>query len=168
MKLRAATPLDREAIAAVQAESWRTTYREMLPDAYLDDKVEAELIRHWANVEILPKDVVLVAEDDQIVGFIAIWCDPDPFIDNLHILPNRQSKGTGRKLMYAAAEELQRLGYTTAYLWVLENNLRAIRFYESLGGVRTKLENKNIFGHIVPNLKIEWQDVSTIGSKAIL
>lgn len=166
MKIRAASQLDRPAIAAVQTASWRATYRGMLPDEYLDHEVAGDLSCHWATVGFLPDDVVLVADDGQVVGFIAIWCRPDPYIDNLHVMPDRQSEGVGRKLMVAGAEELRRRGHGTAYLWVMENNLRAIRFYEGLGGVRTKLEDKDVFGHMVPNFRIEWRDLSVIAERA--
>lgn len=162
MRIRAATPSDRPAIAAVHTASWRTAYRGSLPDAYLDDEVEGELIRHWAKVEFSADDVMLVAEDEGIVGFVAVWCQPEPYLENLHVLPDRRSKGVGRGLMAAAARELQRLGHSTVYLWVFETNQRAIDFYEGLGGVRTKLEDKDVFGHRVPNFKIEWRDLSVI------
>ena len=154
------------AIAAVQAASWRTTYRGMLSDDYLDNKVDDELGETWSSIELSPQDVVLVAEDEPVVGFIAIWCRPDPFIDNLHVLPEKKSQGIGKKLMRAAAQELQRLGHSTVYLWVFESNKAAIGFYERLGGVRGQTENHDVFGHSVSNLKIEWPDISVIVGKA--
>ncbi|MDP6066875.1 MAG: hypothetical protein QGG75_06420 [Alphaproteobacteria bacterium] len=62
----------------------------MLSDDYLDNKVDDELGETWSSIELSPQDVVLVAEDEPVVGFIAIWCRPDPFIDNLHVLPEKK------------------------------------------------------------------------------
>ncbi len=166
MRIRVAIPTDRPAIAAVHTASWRTAYRGSLPDAYLDGALEEEMRRNWAGLEIAAGDVVLVAEDEGIAGFIAVWCRPEPYLDNLHVLPERRSQGIGRELMIAAAAKLQRLGHSTIYLWVFEANRRAIGFYESLGGVRTAQEDKDIFGHKVPNLKIEWRDLTVIGRRA--
>lgn len=157
--------MDRTSIAAVHAASWRTAYRGTLSDDYLDNRAGDELAETWSNIELSPQDVVLVAEDEQLLGFIAIWCRPDPYIDNLHVLPEQKSRGIGKKLMRAGAQELQRLGHSSAYLWVFESNQAAIGFYEHLGGVRGVSENHDVFGQSVPNLKIEWPDVSVISGQ---
>lgn len=162
VQIRAATLADRSAISAIHVASWRNTYRGMLPDAFLDGPVSDELYKVWSNEPLSPDDVVLVAEDDEIFGFIAIWCRPDPMIDNLHVLPGRRSKGAGRRLMQAAADALRKRGHNTAYLWVITENERAIRFYEELGGRRTATEEKDLFGYPVPTYKIEWRDLGVI------
>lgn len=164
MRIRSATAQDRSAIAAVHAASWKTAYKGMLPDDYLRDQVTVDLEARWNGVEIRNDDVVLVSEEDGVVGFIAVWCRPDPFIDNLHVLPAQRSKGTGRNLMRAAAVQLLQQGESTAYLWVYANNHIAIRFYERLGGERMETAVKADFGHDVLNVKIVWSDLSMLAT----
>jgi len=120
------------------------------------------LKRHWGEIEIQNEDLVLVAEEDSLVGFVAVWCRPIPFIDNLHVRPSQRSKKVGSALMKAVAQELINEGHKTAYLWVFESNEKAIRFYERLGGVRKEQSTKNVFGYDVLNRKIEWDDLSKI------
>ena len=67
--------------------------------------------------------------------------------------------------MIAVAELLLEQGYATAYLWVLEENRRAIQFYERLGGVRVEKAIKSIFGYDAPSYKISWSDLSAIRSR---
>jgi ribosomal protein S18 acetylase RimI-like enzyme len=105
----------------------------------------------------------LVAEDNGIIGFIAVWCRPNPFIDNLHVKPSRRSNKVGSTLLKSAARRLMQLGHRTAYLWVVASNERALRFYTRLGGVCSDRAMKNLFGHEVPNIKVEWSDISVIG-----
>lgn len=163
MTLRRATDHDLAAIAALQAASWQDSYRGMLSESYLKSRVLADLQRHWLAVTLRHEDVVLIAEDaGGPVGFIAVWCDPDPYIDNLHVLPSQRSKGTGRLLMQAAARQLQNLGHSTAYLWVLEGNQGALRFYEGLGGRQTDRAGIDIFGQTLPSIKVAWTDLSLI------
>jgi ribosomal protein S18 acetylase RimI-like enzyme len=154
MNIRRAQRSDVPAIAAVQAESWRDTYSGVLPEEYLASQITGDLERHWSEMEIQPVDVVLVAEDNTIIGFIAVWCRPDPFIDNLHVKPSKRSNRVGSALMKWAAQQLIQQGHKTAYLWLLESNERAIRFYERLGGIRTDQALKNLFGHEVPSVKV--------------
>ncbi len=165
MQIRPATGQDIAAIAALQTASWRDSYRGMLSDAYLENEMSGDLLRHWQGVELRPEDVVLVAEEaGAVVGFIAVWCDPDPYIDNLHVLPDLRSRGTGRRLMQAAAEALMRRGHASAYLWVLEANRRALAFYESLGGQRGEAADHEVFGQMLPSLKVVWPDLSRIAA----
>ena len=162
MKIRHATQSDLQDIAAVHIESWKDAYSEDLPAEFLADQIHREFERHWGEIEIQNEDIVLVAEDDSLVGFIAVWCRPIPFIDNLHVRPFQRSKKIGTALMKAAAKELINDGHKTAYLWVFESNKKAIRFYERLGGVQKEQSMKNVFGYDIPNRKIEWDDLSII------
>ena len=65
--------------------------------------------------------------------------------------------------MTAVAKELIKKEHKTAFLWVFESNIKAIRFYEKLGGTQKEHALKNIFGHEVLCRKIEWNDLSKIG-----
>ena len=106
MNIRRAQSSDIPLIAAVQTASWQDTYSGVLPEAYLAGQISEDLVLHWSAVEIQAEDVVLVAEDDGIIGFIAIWCRPDPFIDNLHVKPSRRSQKIGTTLLISTAQLL--------------------------------------------------------------
>lgn len=162
MKIRRATQSDLQDIVAIHVESWKDTYAHVLPAEFMVGKIDRVLARHWHEADIRDEDLVLVAEEDALVGFAAIWCRPSAFIDNLHVKPSRRSQKLGSALMKAAADELVAKGHKTAYLWVFESNKRAIRFYERLGGMQTERAPKDIFGHPVPSRKIEWDDLAPI------
>jgi ribosomal protein S18 acetylase RimI-like enzyme len=162
MNIRSTRRSDIPQIAAVQAESWKDTYSNDLPQAYLNDQLAEDIQRHWNDTVIKPEDVALVAEEDGIVGFIAVWCRAEPYIDNLHVKSSERSKGVGTLLMKAAARQLIRLGHQRAYLWVVASNDRAIQFYEKLGGVCTEEALQDLFGYQVPSIKIEWSDLSVM------
>jgi len=162
MIIRVATETDRPAIAAVQAASWRTAYADVLPKDYLDNRLDDDIAAHWRNQDIADGDVVMVAEDTDVVGFIAIWVWPTPYIDNLHVLPGFRSKGVGRLLMRVGAKALLDAGQRTAFLLVAVGNTRAIRFYENLGGQLSERTDLDLFGTDVPSIKVLWLDIETI------
>ena len=162
VQIRRAGSRDLPAIAAIHAASWKDAYRGILPDNYLRHGVVVDLQRHWQTVELRPDDVILVADDNGIAGFVAVWCRPEPFIDNLHVTPEMRSRGLGRALLEAAAACLMQMGRSTAYLWVLEANRRALAFYEGLGGMRLETANKPVFGHLLPSVKVQWSDLSVL------
>ena len=146
----------------MQTASWRDAYADVLPSEYLAGQLAVDLERHWRAAAIQPGDVVLVAEEEGLIGFIAVWCRPDPFIDSLHVQLARRSQGVGARLMMSAARRLMRQGHRTAHLWAVAANERAIRFYERLGGVRADRAMKDLFGHEVLNVKIEWSDIAVL------
>jgi ribosomal protein S18 acetylase RimI-like enzyme len=162
MKIRRATPSDLQDIAAIHIESWKDSYPDILPAEFLAGQISRDFERHWRGTDMQNEDIVLVAEENSLVGFVAVWCRPIPFIDNLHVRPSQRSKKIGSALLKAVAKELINEGYKTAYLWVFERNEKAIRFYERLGGIQKEQAMKNVFGYDVLSRKIEWDDLSTI------
>jgi GNAT superfamily N-acetyltransferase len=162
MIIRKAKSSEFKIIADIHIESCRNSYSNILSSGFLNKEIAPFLNEHWSNVEIQDGDVVLVAEEKEIIGFIAVWCRPIPFIDNLHVKPSRRSQNVGTALMQVAAEALLMTGKRNGYLWVFHSNEKAIRFYERLGGVQKECTVKDIFGHQLLSKKIEWADLSTI------
>ena len=162
MIIRKARRRDFDHIAALQIENWKDAYSEILPNTYLTGHLTNDITRHWHEAEILSKDVVLVAEKTDITGFIAVWCRPDPYIDNLHVRKNKRSQRIGTTLLILAFQELIRHGHRSVYLWVVENNIHAIRFYKKHGGIVAEHAFKDLFGHPVKSTKVVWPDISRI------
>ncbi len=162
MKIRRATLSDLQDIAAIHVESWKDSYFNVMPAEFLSGQIDQDLAQYWSEIEIQNEDIVLVAEEDSLVGFVAVWCRPIPFIDNLHVRPSHRSKKIGSALMKAVAKELIKKGHKTAYLWVFEGNEKGIRFYERLGGAQKEQARKKVFGYKVLSRKIEWNDLTVI------
>jgi len=142
MHLRLATPADADSIARLHAESWRTAYRGMYRDEYLDGDVVTDRIEVWTKRFSPPPDnqhVLLALEGDGLLGFVCAYGNSDPqwgtLVDNLHVSRDQQGQGFGRKLL-AASAVWSKEQYPAAlfHLWVLDGNTKARRFYESLGG----------------------------------
>lgn len=162
MIIREANNSDLTAIANIHIESWQDSYSEVFPPEVMNREILPSLKEHWQDIAIQNEDVVLVAADKNIIGFIAVWCRPIPFIDNLHVKPSHRSKNVGTHLMKSAAGALLKKEKKSGYLWVFNTNENAIRFYQKLGGVQTDSSMKEIFGHKVLSQKIEWKDLSAI------
>ena len=160
MIIRRARQSDLRDIASIHIESWKDAYAGVLPEEFLGGKIDRVFDLYWQEIVIQEEDIVLVAEEKSILGFIAVWCRPDPFIDNLHVTVSHRSKQVGSALMRAGAKELIQQGHQTAYLWVFEANTMAIRFYERLGGLKKEKALKSVFGYEVLSRKIEWDDIS--------
>ncbi len=169
--LREASPDDAPAIARLHAASWRTAYRGILPDGFLDGPLDDDRQRHWATALARPRgrDVVLLAEGpDGLSGFIAAWVgDRDGFdalIDNLHAQPDRRGTGIGRRLMGAAAERLMAIGCRSVCLWLLDGNAAALGFYERLGGILADRGRSSVGGAEIGEVRIVWHDLPALAA----
>ena len=162
MKIRRARQWDLQDIAAIHIESWKDSYSDILPAEFMAGQINRDFDRHWGEIEIINEDIVLVAEENSLVGFVAVWCRPIPFIDNLHVRPFQRSKKVGSAFMKAVAKELINEGHRTAYLWMFESNQEAIRFYKRLGGIQKEQSMKTVFGYDILSRKIEWDNLPVI------
>ncbi|MDP5008894.1 MAG: GNAT family N-acetyltransferase [Glaciimonas sp.] len=141
-KVRRATVEDAEDIATVRIDSWRVTYRGIIPDAYLDGMTLAESTGIWTRVLAATSDAacVFVAEiDGKIIGFAAgitlkeAKLGYDAELTALYLIPSVQRAGIGRRLVAHVATALAAAGANNMLVWVLSENKIARDFYVKLG-----------------------------------
>lgn len=173
--VRTAAAADALAIARLHAESWRSAYRGMLSDAYLDGDVVAEREAFWSRALAEPpaNQHVLVAEEDgRIAGFVSIYGADDARwgtgIEAVHVSPDLKGRGIGARMMAAAgawcAGSHPGLG---VYLHVLQPNEAARRFYERIGGrVAESGVWKALDGGEVPEHRMTWPDGAALEAGA--
>jgi len=167
MKTRLATREDAEVIAHLHAESWRVAYRGIFRDDFLDGDVIAdrETVWHERLSSPVSNQYVLVAEKSgDLVGFVCAYGNEDPvfgtFIDNLHVRADQKRQGIGRELMRnVACWSRENHPLAGIYLSVLEPNVPARRFYESLGAINFESRNwEPPGGGQVVDLRYTWPD----------
>jgi len=170
MIVRPATSEDCGAIATLHADSWRTTYRHILANDYLDHHVAEDRQDLWAARFIKydqRKHQIAVAASraqDAITGFVCVLLDEEPdygaLLDNLHVAPDRHRQGIGRRLMASAAHWIAEKQPTWAmHLWVYEANAKSVLFYRSFGG--QQVDHRVIVtpaGNRAAVLRFEWRD----------
>ena len=164
--MREATSLDAGAITALHVASWRSSYRGVLPDAYLETDAEAERGAHWTKTlgNLDPNDLVLLAEDTQnLRGFISVYWRKEPgfdaYLDNLHVRPGLRGGGLGRRLLAAALDRLIAKGARNLCLWAFDQNQGAVRFYKRLGGKAVEHGFDDFAGSNAPHTKIAWDNL---------
>jgi GNAT superfamily N-acetyltransferase len=140
--IRPALAEDAEAIARVRVDSWRETYRGMIPQAYLD-AMQLETSRAmWEKVLAAgsPAVGVFVAErGTEIIGFSSgnRLAQPkhgfDSELSAIYIRREFQHAGIGRRLVAQIARSQRALGASGLIVWVIAGNKAARTFYERLG-----------------------------------
>lgn len=161
--LRIASAADVGAVARLHAESWRSAYRGVLHEHYLDKAVYAEREALWqarlSEGADAPLEVLLLESAAGLQGFACIRPDADPawgpLIDNLHVQAALRGGGLGRLLMKAVQA---RIGDRQPHhLWVLAANEAARGFYARLGGREAGTEIHPMpDGRDYPCLRVVW------------
>jgi GNAT superfamily N-acetyltransferase len=163
---------DAGAVAALHATSWRSAYRGMLPDDYLDNQVVADRQTVWHRrlVEQPAEQAFgIVAEDaaGRLIGFAYVLPGHDPvwgsLVDNLHVHPDAKGGGIGRRLLQAIARELGPAHTQPLFLWVLDANEPAKRFYARLGAEFAERAMAPPFGGVsLPEWRCVWRELSPL------
>ncbi len=140
MQTRKADVNDAKVMAQIHAESWKVAYRGFVPDSYLDE-LSAD---RWNSIfaESLRQQTMsarLLVDGEKPIGCAFYGRSRDELysdygeIVSLYLLPNYIGKGYGRILIKAVQQELQDEGFPKYFLWVLEENKQARKFYEKCG-----------------------------------
>ncbi len=94
----------------------------------------------WSERLAVPANgaTILAEHDGRLAGFVHVDFDFDPkwgsLVDNLHVHHSQRRTGIGTQLMSHAAQSVVAHASTNAlYLWVLEQNLDAQKFYLASG-----------------------------------
>ena len=168
LEIRRPTLDDAAGTARVHALSWKSAYRGMVPDEFLDDiDVDAWAERHRRSMAEDPEDFVpYVAEvGGEIVGWALGGPNRDPALGfsgelfTLYLLPDYVRQGIGRRLMRAVAESLVELGFESMVLWVLKDNRPARLFYEAMGGRYVAEKEHPIGGVSQTEVAYGWYDL---------
>ena len=137
MEIRYIIPTDdRTAISRIYEESWKYTYKGIIPQDYLESIPEGRWVTNLEN----PNWSTLVCVDNGNIVGTSSFCESrlNQFsgwgeIISIYLLPDYMGRGVGKVLFQSVVAELMKMGYRNIYLWVLEENLRARRFYEKEG-----------------------------------
>ncbi|MFD0142045.1 MULTISPECIES: GNAT family N-acetyltransferase [unclassified Streptomyces] len=135
--IRAATPDDLDAIAALHLEARSTYYRGHLADGeYAGPEELARSRDGWSRA--VERGDVLCAERDGELGGVAAYRRGDEAVTltQLHVRPGRWRSGLGTALHAACLDVWRAEGIATARLLVFEKNERARAFYAARGWIQ--------------------------------
>jgi GNAT superfamily N-acetyltransferase len=137
--VRPACREDAAAIADVHVLTWQAAYEHVFGAerlAGIGERRRTQWEERLANPP--PGRQVFVAEEDgRVTGFASVGDSRDEpgkgELFAIYVHPDAWGSGAGSALMTNALDALRR--YSSATLWVLEDNPRARRFYEREGWI---------------------------------
>ncbi|WP_112180389.1 GNAT family N-acetyltransferase [Paraliobacillus zengyii] len=168
MNIRRAVPEDSRGVAKVQVDSWKTTYKNIVPDEYLNKMTYESREQKWKD--IISDQTVYIAETDngEIIGFsnggkerTGKYPNYNSELYAIYILEAHQRKGLGKFLLEPIIEDLKENDIYSMIVLVLEENNSRL-FYESLGAEKIDIVEIEVLGKKLNELVYGWQDIRAI------
>jgi ribosomal protein S18 acetylase RimI-like enzyme len=137
--LRAASPGDAPALAAILVRTWRQRYPGLVAPEVLDALDERAFAEWFARVLDLSSghNATLATVDGADAGFIHFGPEEeDPargHVFSFYVAPPHSGRGMGRELLAHALSALRAEGYRVVTLWVFKDNAATQRLYARAG-----------------------------------
>jgi GNAT superfamily N-acetyltransferase len=170
VRIREAGHADAASMARVHVDSWRTTYRGIVSEAYLAKLSYKRRTDAWFRMLNSPQpgEFHFVAEDDagNIVGIASggLERSGDPVyrgeLYGIYILQEHQRRGIGRQFTLAVVDRLLLAGFQSMLVWVLADN-PACGFYDRLGGQHVRTDSREMGGVTLAVVAYGWTDIRT-------
>lgn len=170
MMVRRAGTEDARSIAKVRVDTWRTTYRGLVPDHVLKELSRDRDEERWRRAIAAggPAVVhVLEYDDGNVVGFAASGPERTGHeiyrseIYAIYIRREYQGKGGGHLLLRTAVDEIRRNHHTSMLIWALSANPYTT-FYERCGGLPVLHRTVTIGGADLDETGYGWRDLGNI------
>ena len=152
------------AIGRIYVDGWRSAYKGIMPQGYLDRMdVDEIAAKHRAMAR---PELVMLDDEGKYIGASVIcpsreadkpgWGE----VKTMYLLPEYQGRGLGQVFMDAALAELKQMGFAKIYLWTQAKNYRARRFYEKYGFIKgDELNIYTVDGVDLPEYCYKWGEV---------
>lgn len=171
--IRAATPEDARSIATITVLGWRAAYRGLMPDSVLDALSVDDRTRSWTRVIAAPESaeqrVWLLSGAKGPIGFASVGPSRDPDAEHetselyaIYLEPDHIGHGHGARLFGHVIQDLAKRGSRALTLWALDGNVRADRFYRSMGMSPNGEKIETVRGAALPHIRY-WRAISDGG-----
>ena len=170
--IRKAKEEDAKDIAYVNTYTWLTTYKGLMPDELLEERVKKidDRVPKIINA-IKTKDNFYVALDgNKVVGIMSYGKSRNQdYIDSgeiksIYILKDYQGLGLGKSLFMTGTKELLNMGFNSMILNVLEGN-DAFLFYQKYDGKKVSEKIDDFGGTILKENVMYFDNLEDIYSK---
>lgn len=189
IEIREATVPDAWGVADVHVRSWQNAYRGLIADDVLSSlSVEQRAVRWagWISASLAGEAtdgrgvvsdgasshrMVVASSGDRIVGWATFGPGRDADSDSLgelaglYVDPAFWAQRIGFALISRVESELRAAGFDAAYLWVLDGNKRASRFYTRQGWQADGVEKLGEAGGLTG--LHEWRHVKRLAPSAL-
>ncbi|MCL2512263.1 MAG: GNAT family N-acetyltransferase [Oscillospiraceae bacterium] len=138
--IRLAAPADAPDMAEAHMRSWEVAYKDIIPESYISEKVATRPALYKQIITDENKTNYVIQKGGKTAGVMSIAPDQDDDagenfyrLQSLYLHPDYYRQGIGTRAVNFAFDKARSLGKTAMTVWVLEENINSIKFYEKCG-----------------------------------
>lgn len=139
-----AEPEDARSVAQIHVETWRAAYASLLSSDYLAALSVDSRETMWRQcIKSGSPELLIAREAEEMRGWLSFGASRDIGVPAseaeiwaLYVAPRFWSTGAGRMLWLQAKSRMVEQHFMSCSLWVFQQNVRAIKFYEAAGFAR--------------------------------
>ena len=130
VSVRPATAGDAPALSALATRTWVDAFGASVSAEDAAAEVEATRSEAYFTAALEDRTILVAEVEGALAGYVELG---DAEVNRLYVETRLQGRGIGRFLMEAALSHPRLAGARRVSLQVWEENVRALRLYESLG-----------------------------------
>ena len=136
MEIRVAGVADASAVGKVHSEAWKSAYRGVFPDRYINSDTASKRTDEFLDsIKDDKYTYYLLQESNQTAGIVKTHAEENSLeIESFYILNEYRGKGLGSQFIDFIKNSVKP---ECIFLWCLEDNSKARHFYENNGFVMT-------------------------------
>ena len=151
--IRLAVPADAPDMAEVHMRSWEVAYKDIIPEDYIRQK---NATRHDLYTRVITEDNTnsyVIQYAGKTVGIMKIAPPQDDDVGDdfyelhyIYLHPDYFRIGIGTQAMEFIFDKARSIGKTGMTVWVLDENIKSIKFYEKCGFQKDGKKMNNEYG----------------------
>lgn len=171
MVIRKAEVEDAPGIAEVHVESWKSAYKGIISNDYLNSLKMEDRLSLWVNNLSTAKDdapvFVALNEEGNIVGFASFGVERENGKEKeaelyaIYLLNESKGKRLGTHLFYSGVLELIKHGFESVRVWALAEN-PSIKFYEKFGPRKDEIKTIQIGNAYYEEIAYQWDHINDL------
>ncbi len=119
--------------ATIHSISWKESHSDFCSPDFIEIHSPEQQLKYMRDKMHKGTKFFMLADEDP-VGIVSV---KDNLIEDLYVLPDKQKRGYGTKLLQFAISQCP----GTPTLWILENNVKAEKLYLRMGFEKTGRKN---------------------------
>lgn len=139
--IRNITEEDIPAVVDIQVEGWKTAYKGIIDDVFLNSMDKKERIEQRKN-DYKMGEFIVAEYNNEVVGFcrydeVVVSPDGEGFdceLMALYVKPELKQQGIGKTMFNYVITDLKNKGKNKMIIWCLKDNYPSRKFYEKMGG----------------------------------
>jgi ribosomal protein S18 acetylase RimI-like enzyme len=161
VQVRRARISDAPALAGIFRDTWRSTYRGVIPHNHLENMIRTRGTARWRSSIRAGEMTLILGFEGKNIGYATCGTARSRGahkgeIYEIYLLPDYQGVGFGQYLFEACRYRLDERRLKGLLVWALAENTGAVHFYWQLGGRPLVSAYERIGGVRLEKIAFAW------------